>query len=525
MADAERDHQAQESATEKRPAGRMERVLGAVERAGNRLPDPVTLFLILILLLMGLSFALASMGMGAVNPASGERVAVNNLFSAEYLQRLFVEMPQTFASFPPLATVLVAMLGVGIAEKSGLIASGLSAFVRRAPQRLLAPALVFAGVMSSLAVDAGYVVLIPLGAVLFLGAGRHPVAGLAAAFAGVSAGFGANLLLTPGDALLAGISESAARIVDPDYQVPITANYYLMLALVPLFVVLGTWVTERLVEPRLGSYDPIRAGAGELPESTGPATSPEAVRRGLRFARNALIAVLVVLALLLFPEGAALRGADGGFDPFLRALVSIIFIAFLVTGIAYGKGAGTIRNDRDAVGMAGQAMSDLGLYVVLAFVVAHFIALFTWSNLGVLAAVGGADALLATGLTGAPLVVGLVLLTGIINIFVGSAAAKWALLAPTFIPMMMLVGYSPEFTQGTYRIGDAFTNIITPLLPYFPMVIVFARRYLPDFGIGSLVAVMLPYSIAFGIGSTLLLLVWMIFGIDLGPGSPVLLSP
>lgn len=501
----------------------MERMLAAVERAGNRLPDPVTLFVILILVLMALSAVLASFGVSAVNPATGERVQINNLFSAAYLQRLIVEMPQTFSHFPPFATVLVAMLGVGVAEKSGLIAASLSAFVRRAPRRLLAPALVFAGVMSSLAVDAGYVVLIPLGAVLFLGAGRHPIAGLAAAFAGVSAGFGANLLLTPGDALLAGISESAAQIVDAVYRVPITANYYLMLALVPLFVILGSWVTERVIEPRLGAYDPAASGAGDLPEAGDQAVGPEAVKRGLRFARNALIASLVVLGFLTVPDDAALRGPDGNFDPFLRALVSIIFIVFLVAGIAYGKGAGTIRNDRDVVRMAGQAMSDLGLYVVLAFTVAHFIALFTWSNLGVLAAVGGSEGLGALGLTGVPLVVGLVLLTAVINIFVGSAAAKWALLAPTFVPMMMFMGYTPEFTQGAYRIGDAFTNIVTPLLPYFPMVIVFARRYVPDFGIGSLIAVMLPHSIAFGLGSTLLLVIWMLLGIDLGPGSPVLL--
>lgn len=491
--------------------GRLDGALDAVERVGNRLPDPVTLFIILIAVVLGVSLVAAWAGLSAINPVSGDKVAAINLFSAPMLRRLFTEMPQTFAGFPPLGTVLLAMLGVGVAEKSGLIGSGLAAFVRRAPQPLLTPALVFACVMSSLAVDAGYVVLIPLGAVLFLGAGRHPLAGIAAAFAGVSAGFSANLLITPLDALLAGLTQSAAHIIDPTYQVPITANYYLMVALVPLFVVIGTWLTDRVIEPHLGAYDGPAASSEEI--------DADANRRGLRWAGVAFAVFLALVLALTVGEGAPLRDQDGGLAPLFKSMVALLFLGFLAIGMAYGFGAGTIKNDRDAVRMAASSMSDMGLYIVLAFVAAHFIALFSWSNLGIIAAINGAEGLRAIGLTGIPLLVGLVLLTAFLNLFIGSASAKWALIAPIFVPMLMLIGYTPEYTQAAYRLGDSFTNVITPLMPYFPMVIVFARRYAGSFGIGSLVALMLPYSITFGLGSILLMALWLAANLALGPGS------
>lgn len=492
---------------------RSQRMLDAVERAGNKLPDPVTLFFLLVLAVMLASWLAAASGVSAAHPVSGEALKAVNLFSAEMLRKLFVEMPETFAGFPPLGTVLVAMLGVGVAEKSGLIGAGLSAFVRRVPDRLLAPALVFAGVMSSLAVDAGYVVLVPLGGVLFLGAGRHPIAGIAAAFAGVSAGFSANLLVTPLDALLAGISTTAAQIVDADYTVPITANYYLMVVLVFVFTALGAWITERVIEPRLGTFEGRAEREDEL--------SADQAGRGLRYTAIALGLFIALVLALTVPDGAALYDPEAGPQPFLNSLVALLFLGFLMLGIAFGIGAGTISSDRDAVQMMAKSMSDMGLYVVLAFVIAHFIALFKWSNLGLLAAIGGAEGLRALGLPGPVLAVGVVLLAGLLNIFVGSASAKWALIGPVFVPMLMLLGLSPEFTQAAYRMGDAFTNIITPLMPYFPMVIVFAQRYAGEFGIGSLVATMLPYSLAFGIGSTLILLIWMLAGLPLGPGSGV----
>lgn len=492
--------------------GVVERSLAAIERVGNRLPDPVTLFLILIGIVIVVSVVTAMLGVSATHPVTGATVSAINLLSADQLRRLFTEMPQTFADFPPLGTVLVVMLGVGVAEKSGLVAAALTAFVRRVPRRFLTAAVVFAGVMSSLAVDAGYVVLIPLGALVFYAAGRHPIAGLAAAFAGVSGGFSSNLVLTSLDPLLAGITQTAAHIVDPSYIVPVTANYYLMIALVPVFVVIGALITDRLIEPRLGAYD------GKPDDDVAADDTPADSGRGLKAAGWTLAAFIALVLVLVVPEGAALRAEDGSLTPFYSSLVALMALGFLAIGLAYGIAEKRITSDRDAVQMVSGSMADMGLYIVLAFVAAHFIALFNWSNLGVITAIAGAEGLKAIGFTGLPLVVSFVIIAAFINLFVGSASAKWALMSTIFVPLMMLLGYSPELTQAAYRIGDSVTNILTPLMPYFPLVIVFGRRYLPDFGIGTLVATMLPYSVAFGLAGIALLVVWVMFGIPLGPG-------
>ena len=490
----------------------VERVLNRIEAIGNRLPDPVTLFVILIAVVFGVSALASLVGVSAVNPSTKDVVTAANLFSGDIVRNLLADMPKTFATFPPLGTVLVAMLGVGVAERSGLIAVGLSGFVRRVSRPLLTPAVVFAGVMSSLAVDAGYVVLVPLAGVLFAAAGRHPIAGIAAAFAGVSAGYSSNLLLTPLDALLASLTESSGRILDSGLTVPLTANYYLMIALVPVFVFVGTWITDGMIEPRLSPQ-----GGDYASQKDEDAVTAEQAR-GLRLTAWTALAFLAGVLLITLPDGAPLRDPTGGFKPFLDSLVALISIGFLLIGIAFGIGARTIRSDKDVVDMASGSMADMGLYLVLAFVAAHFIILFSWSNLGVILAIKGAEVIRGTGLNGSALVVLLIALAGFLNLFIGSASAKWALIGPVLVPMFMLVGIEPELTQAAYRIGDSVTNIITPLMPYFPMVIVFARRYEKTFGVGSLIAVMLPYSVAFGIGGTLLLVIWMLVGVPLGPG-------
>jgi len=492
------------------------RWLDRVERAGNALPDPVTLFFILIGIVMLVSWIASAAGVSAVHPGTDETIAVDNLFSAENIRRLFVEMPETFASFPPLGLVLVVMLGIGVADKTGLISAALSAFVRSVPDVLLTAALVFAGIMSSLAVDAGYVVVIPLGAVLFYGAGRHPLAGLAAAFAGVSAGFSANLSLTSLDPLLAGFTQPAAQLIDPSYTVDATANYYLMIALVPVFMAAGVWVTERLVEPRLGSYE-----APDDLDADAPHDLSDAERRGLRIAGLVFAVTALGVALLVVPEGAPLRGDEGGLNPFYRSIVALMVVLFFLPGLAFGLATGAITSDKDVAKMMADTMADMGAYIVLAFAAAHFIAMFSWSNLGSVLAISGANGLEAIGFTGLPLLVSFILVSSLINIFVGSASAKWAILAPIFVPMLMLLGYAPETTQAAYRIGDAFTNILTPLLPYFPLVIIFAQRYDEDSGIGSIIALMLPYAVAFGIVSILTLVLWIAFGLPLGPGVPL----
>lgn len=495
--------------------GVLTRLLDGVERAGNALPDPVTLFALMIVLVIIASVIASAAGVSVPHPGTGDVVEAKSLLAPDMIQRLLVEMPKTFTSFAPLGYVLLVMLGVGVAEKTGFLTVALRGLVTGVSPRLITAALVFAGIMSSLAADAGYVVLIPLGAAIFMGAGRHPVAGLAAGFAGVAGGFSSNLILTPLDPLLAGITQEAARLVAADYVVDVTANYYLMVALVPLFVVVGTWVTDRLVEPRLPAWTPREPMA--VPEGQDVS---EVERRGIQAALIAVLALTAGVAALAWAPGYPLRGEDGSFLPLMRSLVSLMFIAFLVAGIAYGVTTRVITSDRDVVRMMADAMSDLGVYIVLAFIAAHFIAMFKWSNLGIITAVVGADGLRSAGFEGSPLLVSLIVLAATINILVGSASAKWAFLAPIFVPMLMLLGLSPEATQAAYRIGDSSTNMITPLLPYFPLILIVGKRYDPEFGIGTLVAMMLPFAFAFGVTSTAFLVGWLAFGLPLGPGVP-----
>jgi aminobenzoyl-glutamate transport protein len=495
------------------------RLLNAVERGGNRLPDPVMLFLWLCLIVMLASALAAWAGLSGINPSSGEKVAAVNLFSPEMLRKLFTEMPKTLTGFAPLGTVLVVMMGVGVAEKSGLIGIALSALVRAVKRGwLLTAVIVFAGVNSSLAADAGYVVLVPLAGAVFAAAGRHPVAGISAAFAGVSGGFSANLLITPLDPLLAGITQTAAAMVNPDYVVSIPGNLFLMQALVPMLTLIGTLVCTFVVEPRLGPW----SNPNALPVAVDETTPQQA--RGLRYAGWMALAILAALLALAGWPGAPLRDPAAAtlvdaLVPFFNSLVALTGIAFLLLGLAYGKGSGTITSQAKAIDMVADSMRDMALYIVLAFAAAHFIALFAWSNLGTIVAISGAQGLQAIGVNGSPLLLSLIVITALINLFVASASAKWAILATIFVPMSMLVGITPEATQAAYRLGDSATNIITPVMPYFPLVLVAARRYLPDFGIGSMVALMLPYSLAILVGSLLLFAAWLALGIPLGPGT------
>ena len=492
-----------------------DRALDSIERTGNALPDPVTIFFIFIGLVMVASWLAHTAGVSVVHPGTDETITAQNLFSDENVRRLFTDMAETFADFPPLGLVLVVMLGIGVADKTGLISAALKSFVASVPNVLLTAALIFAGIMSSLAVDAGYVVVIPLGAVLFYGVGRHPLAGLGAAFAGVSAGFSANLLLTSLDPLLASFTEPAAQLIASDYSVPVTANWWLMIALTPVFIVVGSYVTESIVEPHLGAYTPPDDFDAEEVED-GALTDTE--RRGLRWAGIVTGAALLGVVLLSVPEGAPLAE----FDALIESIVALMVFLFFLPGLTYGIVVGEIEDDSDVADMMADTMADMGAYIVLAFAAAHFIAMFEWSNLGSIIAISGADLLQSVGFTGLPLLFSFILVSALINLFVGSASAKWAIMAPVFVPMLMLAGepgYSPETVQAAYRIGDSFTNILTPLLPYFPLVIIFAQRYDEDAGIGSIIALMVPYSVSFGVVSILVFLVWVLLGLPLGPGA------
>ena len=492
------------------------RALDAVEWAGNKLPDPVTLFVIAILTVIGLSAYFAGTGLTVVHPGTGKEVTAVNLLDVEQIRRLFVDMTKVFAEFPPLTLVLMMMIGVGVAERSGLIGAALGGLVRATPKSLLTAAIVFAGVNSSLAADAGYVVLVPLAAAIYAASGRHPLAGLAAAFAGVAGGFSANLLITPLDPLLAGLTQAAAQIVDPAREVKATANYFMMMALVPLFTLVGWWVTDRIVEPRLNATTPWQLPGGAEPhEQTDLDKRRE--RRGLLLAGLVAAGLVALFTSLSWGPGTPFRGDDGSFEPLLRSLVAILFISFLLCGIAYGLAAATIKSDKDAVKMMNASLADMGGYIVLAFFAAIFIALFNWSNLGVIMSVNGAETLKGMGFIGLPLLVAIVLVSASINILIGSASAKWAILAPVLVPMLMQLGISPEWTQAAYRLGDSMTNPITPLLAYFPLILITAQRYVPKAGIGSMVALMLPYSIWFGVFSIAMFAAWFALDLPLGP--------
>lgn len=495
----------------------FQRFLNLIERIGNVLPNPSTLFALLAGVVVLLSWWLSSIGVKVTHPATGQVVPIVNLCSLEGLQRMLTNVVPNFVGFPPLGTVLACLIGIAVAERTGLITAALRLIVLSAPRRLLTPIVIFGGIMSHSGGDVGYVLMIPLGAAIFHTVGRHPIAGLAAAFAGVSGGFSANLLLGTIDPLLAGITQAAAVVVKPGIVVPATANYYFLVAATGLLTVAGTWVTERIVEPRLGPYT-----GDAKPEPLVPLSADE--KRGL------LWALLAVLGL----TGTILWGtlAPGGFllDPknptflgsyLMKGMIFFIFFYGFVAGLAYGIGARTVRNDHDVVRGMDASMATMASYIVMAFFAAQFLAFFNWTNLGTVLAVKGAEGIRALNLQDSPvlLMVALVLLTAAINLVIGSASAKWTLMAPIFVPMFMLLGYSPELVQGTYRVGDSCTNIITPLMNYFPLILTFAGRYVPRTGIGTMIATMLPYSLTFMVCWTAMLIVWILLGVPLGPGS------
>ncbi len=519
-----------------------------VERAGNRLPDPVFLFLYLILALIVVSLVCVAFGVSAVHPTAfaedGTRKVVEavSLLAPANIERLWVDMPKTFTHFHPLGYVLVVMLGAGVAERSGLFAAAIRSAMRGAPTAYLTPVVALVAMLANHAADAGYVVLIPLAAIVYASAGRHPLAGIAASFAGLSGGFSANL--TPGqlDALLFGITQSAvdASNLDPSFNSNIAGNWWFIAALLTLYLPVVWYVTDRIIEPRLGRWIPSgdhaeQYGSGQTGSEQDSAEEVEEVlseaqRRGLRRAGLAVLGVCLAWVFMTFGPGTPLLVDGPGTgdmawyqraNPFFRSLVAAFMILFLVAGWAYGAAAGTINDHRGLVDMMTESMKDMGYYLVLAFAAAHFVAMFNWSNLGFISAVHGASAIERSGLP-LTLVLGLIVLfSGLLNLFVGSASAKWALLAPVLVPMLMLLGISPEGATAAYRVGDSATNMITPLMVYFPLVLIFARRWQADFGLGSLTAMMIPYAMWMLIAGTLLMMAWIFLGLDLGPGAPV----
>ena len=504
------------------PSSWLQRFLNGVERAGNALPHPATLFALLALGVVFVSWLCHALGVAVTNPATGKVVAAVNLLSVDGLQRMITELTRNFLAYPPLGISLACLMGIGIAEYSGLMGAMLRLVVLKSPRALITPMVVFAGVMSNAGSEVGYVLLTPLAAALFHALGRHPLLGLAAAFAGVSGGYSANLLVGSVDVLLAGLSEAAAHIVDPSYKVTAVANWYFMGVSTFLITAAGTWVTERIVAPRLGAY---RGDAKR--EELKPLDARE--RRGLWAAAAVTAALTAVVLAGVLPENGFLlsrKNPDFAQSAFMVGLVTFIFLYGLLPGVAYGLAAGTIRNDHDIMAGMTQTMKSMASFIVLAFFAAQFISYFNWTNLGIITAVSGAEFIQHLGLENQPilLMIALVLFAAVVNILISSASAKWALLAPVFVPMFMLLGYSPELVQGAFRVGDSCTNIITPLMSYFPLILTFIHKYDAKAGIGTLIATMLPYSVVFILSWSALLILWILLGWPMGPGAPLYLA-
>jgi len=501
------------------------RTLDRIERLGNALPHPVVLFLWLIGALIVASVVAAALGVAAVHPLTGARVSAESLLSEANVRRLLVEMPETFARFPPLGLVIVVMLGAAVAERSGLLSVVVGRLVRSAPPALLTPATFLAGLMSHHASDAAYVVLIPLAAVVFREAGRHPLLGMAVAYAGISGAFAANVLPGQFDALILGITQSAAQVIEPGRALNPLGNWWFTAALGGVLFCVAWPVAERWVAPRLERVV-VDGEALETIDADTDSADPGAERRGLR--RAGLVALAVVatyVALVFWPGYTPLidttAEGPGRQAPFYQSLIAGFFLLFLLCGWTYGRAVGSITTHRDAVRMMQEGLNDIAPFLIIAFAASHFIAMFAWSNLGVILAIQGAALLRGLELSPVAMLVPLLLVSLTFDFLIGSASAKWSALAPVVVPMLMLLGVSPEMTTAAYRVGDSIVNIVTPIATNFVLVLVFCQRWVRGFGVGSLIAMMLPFSVAFGTAGMLLVVIWVSLGLPVGPGAPM----
>ncbi|MBY0121692.1 AbgT family transporter [Bacillus sp. S/N-304-OC-R1] len=501
--------------------GMFYRFLDWIEVNGNKLPDVLTLFVIFTVIILITSAIAGLSGWSAINPATKEKIDAVNLLNGDGIKRILSEMVKNFVNFPPLGIVLVVMLGVGLAESTGLISAFMRKVVLSAPSKLILPIIVIIGIVGNAAADAALIVLPPVAAMIFLALKRNPIAGLVAAYAAVAGGFSANIIINVLDAMLAGFTETSAQILDPSYKANPAMNYYFLFASTFVLLPVAVFVTTKIVEPRLGTYH------SQLPseESNSKLTVDE--KKGLKWATISLSIYILILLAVTLPPNALLRHPETGsivVSPFMDSLVGIMFLFFFIPALAYGIGAKTIKSDKDVAEQLSKAMSGMGYYIVLAFIAAQMITYFSWSNLGAIIAIKGAEALQSIGLVGLPLLIGFIIFTAIVNLLIASSSAKWALLGPVFVPMFMLLGYSPAFTQVAYRIGDSITNTITPMLAYFAILLSFAKKFDKNMGVGTLISSLIPFTIAFGIFWIILFSVWYLLGLPLGPGSYIKLN-
>ena len=492
------------------------RALDKVEKVGNKLPDPAIIFAFCLFAVWVLSAIFSQFTFDAIDPRSGEAVVVNNLLTGDSLANFLSRMVTIFTGFAPLGVVLVAMLGVGVAEHSGFISAGLKRMLDSTPRMLLTPMVILIAIISHTATDAGYVLVIPLAGVIFYAMGRHPLAGIAAAFAGVSGGFCANFIPSAIDPLLQSFTQSAAQLIDPDIQVNPLNNWFFNSASTLLIVSIGWYLTDKVIEPRLKDVE-VDGDPDEIPRFD---ELDQKQSRALKYASLTMLVGIIALVFILLPGDSPMRDSSGKLTsfaaPIMQSIVPLIFLLFLLPGMVYGFMSGTFKNTKDMIDTMTKAMQGMSYYIVMAFFCALFIDAFGKSNLGALLAIEGAEVLKAMQLPSMVTIVGIILLTAFVNLFVGSSSAKWALLGPIFVPMLMQLNISPDLTQAAYRLGDSSSNIITPLMPYFPLVVVYCQRYVKSTGIGTLLSLMLPYSICILLLWTAFLLIYWGLGVPLG---------
>lgn len=502
----------------------IDRALSGIERVGNKLPDPATIFVILCVLVVLISALCSAAGVSVVHPGTGETVSVMNLLSAEGLKKMISEGVSNFANFAPMAMILVVVIGSGVAEKSGFLSSLMQKLVRGASPKLVTAIVIFVGINANLVGDAGFVVLPPLAAMIYLGLGRHPLIGLFTAYASVAGGFCASLFLGMFEMQGAGFTTVAAQMLDPEASYAPTMNWYFMIVSCFVLTAVGTFVTEKLVAPKFQDADLSVFTAEAVPETLSNQQS--------KSLRPAILSVLITVAVIIFlsvGDNALLADAETGQllvsnAPFMKGLILIITIIMFVPGAVFGFASGRYRNDKDLFADSTAALRDMAPYILLCFFGAQFLNYFTWSNLGTVLAVNGADFLESINLTGIPLMLCMVLMVAFLNLFMGSASAKYAILAPIIVPMLMLLDISPAMAQVLYRIGDSITNPLSPLFSYFPILLGYTRRYDKNAGMGTMIANMLPFSVAFFLAWVVMIIVWCLFDLPLGPGASVFLQ-